>query len=130
MIVIKPRVSYSKKSVNHFRCIVFKVWVETAMPWLLLLYKITCRWIIIIVWKSNVWSVEKGCLSLAINMGKKKSHPWKKEEIMKNQENNWSSCTSYQPRWMEISSLCSPYQPQSLIMVAVLKSFIVDFSPL
>jgi len=54
----------------------------------------------------------------------------KKEEIMKKQENNWSPCTSYQPRWMEISSLCSPYQPQSLLMAAVLKSFNVDFSPL
>lgn len=31
-------------------------------------------------WKSNVWSAEKGCLSLAMNMGQKKSHPWKKKE--------------------------------------------------
>lgn len=38
-------------------------------------------------WKSNVCSVEKGFLSLAMNiMGKKKSQAWKKEEIMKRKQ--------------------------------------------
>lgn len=35
---------------------------------------------------------------------------------MNDQENKWSRCTSYESRWLEISSVSSPYQPQSLLI--------------